>query len=117
MPLAAWCERLEEAVLSTVADGHMTKDLAICVHGTTKVRLCRDRNEATSIRPHPHPHLHTRSRTRPRLHHQTRTQCCCSGHNYACVSGRKISTKSQPLHHYACLTLDQGHSPDPGCTL
>lgn len=35
--LIKWCTDLEEAVVETIAAGHMTKDLAICVHGTTKV--------------------------------------------------------------------------------
>jgi hypothetical protein len=35
--LARFCTDLEKAVISTVEQGHMTKDLAICVHGTTKV--------------------------------------------------------------------------------
>lgn len=28
-----YCQKLEEAVLSTVRNGHMTKDLALCVSG------------------------------------------------------------------------------------
>lgn len=35
--LLAWSHDLEAAVISTIEAGHMTKDLAICVHGTTKV--------------------------------------------------------------------------------
>jgi isocitrate dehydrogenase len=35
--LAKWSQDLEGAVISTIEAGHMTKDLAICVHGTTKV--------------------------------------------------------------------------------
>lgn len=35
--LAKWSADLEAAVVSTIEAGHMTKDLAICVHGTTKV--------------------------------------------------------------------------------
>jgi isocitrate dehydrogenase len=35
--LAAWCLDLEAAVVDTIEAGHMTKDLAICVAGTTKV--------------------------------------------------------------------------------
>ena len=35
--LAKFCGDLEAAVIRTVEEGHMTKDLAICVHGTTKV--------------------------------------------------------------------------------
>ena len=36
-PLAKFCADLEEAVLETIRAGKMTKDLAICVHNTTKV--------------------------------------------------------------------------------
>jgi hypothetical protein len=35
--LLKFCGDLEAAVIKTVEAGHMTKDLAICVHGTTKV--------------------------------------------------------------------------------
>lgn len=35
--LAEFCADLEEAVVETIEQGKMTKDLAICVHGTTKV--------------------------------------------------------------------------------
>ncbi|GFR41816.1 hypothetical protein Agub_g2587 [Astrephomene gubernaculifera] len=35
--LVQWCHDLEAAVIETIQDGKMTKDLAICVHGTTKV--------------------------------------------------------------------------------
>lgn len=35
--LSKFCSDLEEAVVQTVRDGHVTKDLAICMHGTTKV--------------------------------------------------------------------------------
>jgi len=35
--LARFCGDLEKAVIKTVEQGAMTKDLAICVHGTTKV--------------------------------------------------------------------------------
>jgi len=35
--LKKWCDDLEAAVISTIEAGAMTKDLAICVHGTTKV--------------------------------------------------------------------------------
>lgn len=35
--LNAFCDALEEAVIETVKAGKMTKDLAICVAGTTKV--------------------------------------------------------------------------------
>ncbi|KAF8061307.1 hypothetical protein HT031_004398 [Scenedesmus sp. PABB004] len=35
--LAEWCDALEAAVIATIEAGGMTKDLAICVHGTTKV--------------------------------------------------------------------------------
>ena len=35
--LLAWSRDLEAAVISTIEAGHMTKDLAICVRGTTKV--------------------------------------------------------------------------------
>jgi len=36
--LDAWCRDLEAAVIETIEAGHMTKDLAICVHGTTAVK-------------------------------------------------------------------------------
>lgn len=36
--LTDFCTALEAAVIETIEAGHMTKDLAICVHGTTKVR-------------------------------------------------------------------------------
>lgn len=35
--LADFCTDLEAAVIETIESGSMTKDLAICVHGTTKV--------------------------------------------------------------------------------
>ena len=35
--LAVFCNRLEEAVLDTIRAGKVTKDLAICIHGTNKV--------------------------------------------------------------------------------
>ena len=35
--LAEFCADLEAAVIETIESGKMTKDLAICVHGTTKV--------------------------------------------------------------------------------
>lgn len=35
--LSQFCGDLEKAVVDTIEAGHMTKDLAICVHGTTKV--------------------------------------------------------------------------------
>lgn len=35
--LLAFCTDMEAAVIRTVEEGNMTKDLAICVHGTTKV--------------------------------------------------------------------------------
>lgn len=35
--LTKFCIDLESAVIKTIEDGHMTKDLAICVHGTSKV--------------------------------------------------------------------------------
>jgi isocitrate dehydrogenase len=35
--LAEFCADLEAAVIETIEQGKMTKDLAICVHGTTKV--------------------------------------------------------------------------------
>lgn len=35
--LAEWCSALETAVIETIETGKVTKDLAICVHGTTKV--------------------------------------------------------------------------------
>eukprot|EP00798_Chlamydomonas_sp_ICE-L_P027668 gene27667-7309_t len=34
--LAEFCMDLEQSVIDTIEAGHMTKDLAICVHGTTK---------------------------------------------------------------------------------
>lgn len=36
--LLKFCTDMEAAVIKTVEAGHMTKDLAICVHGTTKAR-------------------------------------------------------------------------------
>ncbi len=33
-----FCERLEKACIETIESGKMTKDLAICVHGTTAVK-------------------------------------------------------------------------------
>eukprot|EP00884_Botryococcus_braunii_P006100 jgi/Botrbrau1/15491/Bobra.43_2s0108.1 len=36
-PLLDFADSLEAAVIETIENGHMTKDLAICVHGTTKV--------------------------------------------------------------------------------
>ena len=35
--LKTFCDSLEAAVIETIESGAMTKDLAICVHGTTKV--------------------------------------------------------------------------------
>lgn len=35
--LAKFCATLEAATIATIEAGDMTKDLAICVHGTTKV--------------------------------------------------------------------------------
>lgn len=35
--LAEFCSDLEASVIETIEQGKMTKDLAICVHGTTKV--------------------------------------------------------------------------------
>ena len=35
--LAVFCGALEEATVATIEAGHYTKDLAICVEGTTKV--------------------------------------------------------------------------------
>ena len=35
--LTEWCHDLEAAVIKTIESGSMTKDLAICVAGTTKV--------------------------------------------------------------------------------
>jgi len=32
--LKNWCETYERVIVETIAAGHMTKDLAICVHGT-----------------------------------------------------------------------------------
>ena len=37
-PLAKFCKDLESAVIKTVENGHMTKDLAICVHGPGATR-------------------------------------------------------------------------------
>ena len=39
--LATFAEDLESAVIETIEAGHYTKDLAICVHGTTKVSVTR----------------------------------------------------------------------------
>ncbi|GIL61552.1 hypothetical protein Vafri_16016 [Volvox africanus] len=36
--LIQWCQDLEAAVIETIEAGNMTKDLAICVHGTSKVK-------------------------------------------------------------------------------
>lgn len=36
--LDAWCQDLEAAVIETIEKGEMTKDLAICVHGTNSVK-------------------------------------------------------------------------------
>lgn len=33
-PLADFCRKLEEACIETVENGFMTKDLAICIHGS-----------------------------------------------------------------------------------
>ena len=35
--LSDFCESLEHSVIETIREGHFTKDLAICVYGTTKV--------------------------------------------------------------------------------
>lgn len=35
--LAKFCTDLEESVINTIENGNMTKDLAICHFGTTKV--------------------------------------------------------------------------------
>lgn len=35
--LVEFCEALEEVVISTVEAGHMTKDLALCIHGSEYV--------------------------------------------------------------------------------
>ena len=32
--LTNWCNTLEKVIVDTIAGGHMTKDLAICVHNT-----------------------------------------------------------------------------------
>ena len=48
--LSKFCSDLEEAVVQTVRDGHVTKDLAICMHGTTKVRV-EERPEPSLARP------------------------------------------------------------------
>ena len=37
--LATFSVDLERAVIETIEEGHYTKDLAICVHGTTKVSV------------------------------------------------------------------------------
>lgn len=31
--LSQWCKDMEAAVIETIEAGHMTKDLAICIHG------------------------------------------------------------------------------------
>lgn len=31
--LEEWCDTLEKAIIETVEDGYMTKDLALCIHG------------------------------------------------------------------------------------
>ena len=36
-PLATYCANLEAATIATIEAGQYTKDLAICVQGTTKV--------------------------------------------------------------------------------
>ena len=36
-PLALYCQKLEEAVITTVRNGHMTKDLALCISGGNSV--------------------------------------------------------------------------------
>eukprot|EP00798_Chlamydomonas_sp_ICE-L_P003819 gene3819-13890_t len=35
--LLLWCQDMEAAVIETIENGFMTKDLAICVHGTNAV--------------------------------------------------------------------------------
>jgi len=35
--LKNWCETLERVIIETIENGQMTKDLAICVHGTNDV--------------------------------------------------------------------------------
>lgn len=35
--LAQFCEALEDSVLHVIRGGEYTKDLAVCVHGTTRV--------------------------------------------------------------------------------
>lgn len=35
--LAKYCDAIEAATIATIEEGHYTKDLAICVEGTTKV--------------------------------------------------------------------------------
>ena len=42
--LHKWCETLERSVIETVESGKMTKDLAICVHGTNNVARDQYRN-------------------------------------------------------------------------
>lgn len=39
MELTKFCQDVEAAVIKTVENGFMTKDLAICVHGWRCVRL------------------------------------------------------------------------------
>lgn len=34
--LKTWCETAERVIIETIAAGHMTKDLAICVHNTNQ---------------------------------------------------------------------------------
>lgn len=36
-----FCQKLEEAVISTVRGGHMTKDLALCISGGKSVDRSR----------------------------------------------------------------------------
>jgi len=36
--LGKWCQHLEDAIIDTIRSGKMTKDLAICVHGTNDVK-------------------------------------------------------------------------------
>merc|ERR1740123_2003681 len=43
-PLVEWAEKLEAAVIETVENGKMTKDLAICVCGTNNVPRDKYRN-------------------------------------------------------------------------
>ena len=47
--LATFSVDLERAVIETIEEGHYTKDLAICVHGTTKVRADAHPSDTVSL--------------------------------------------------------------------